>query len=131
MKILTWGQQLGNSACPYIKRWVLDLNIFSLRIHHWLASDDPRHFHDHPWTYYSLIISGSYIDRSPSGDLHRKRWSIKKFPAEHQHTVVVPKGGCWTVMLTGPEKRQWGFWVKGKFKKRNRYFYDYRHHPCE
>lgn len=130
--IWEWKQELGNSSCPYIRRWTFGFTwLFSLRIHHWLSSDDPRHFHDHPWTYFSWIILGSYIDRSPLGDLRRERWSIKKFPAEHKHTVVVPEGGCWTIMITGPEKRQWGFWVNGKFKKRNRYFYDYKQHPCD
>lgn len=41
-------------------------------------------------------------------------------------------GGCWTVLLTGPEKRVWGFWVNGKFRKRNKYFYEHgHHHPCD
>ena len=129
--ILTWRQKLGRPECPYIERWVLDLYFFSIRLHHWISSDDPRHFHDHPWWYFSWIISGSYTDKSPNGDIPRKRWSLKRYAATHQHTVQVPKEGCWTLMFTGKEKRQWGFWVKGKFKKRNRYFYDYKHHPCD
>jgi hypothetical protein len=52
-------------------------------------------------------------------------------PAEHKHTVLVDKGGAWTVLLTGPEQRIWGFWVNGKFRKRNKYFFEHGHHPCE
>jgi hypothetical protein len=112
-------------------RWVFNFYFFSIRVHHWISSDDPRHFHDHPWWFISWVLKGSYIDRSPSGDAERKEWSVALKPALHRHTVIVPKGGCWTIMLTGKEKRAWGFWVDGKFKKRNRYFYDYRHHPCD
>lgn len=127
---LIWGQKLGQEKCPYIQRWILDFGFFSIRLHHWLGSDDPRHFHDHPWWYYSLVLSGSYKDVSPNGTKLRKIGSISYFPALHQHTVQLTSKTCWTILLTGPESRQWGFWVKGKFRKRNRYFYDYGHHPC-
>ena len=128
---LTWGQKLGNTECPYIQRWVLDLGFFSIRIHKWFGSDDARHFHDHPWFYISLVLWGSYNDISPNGIKERKAPSIAYFPASHQHTVQLTSKTCWTILITGPEKRQWGFWVKGKFRKRNRYFYDYGHHPCD
>jgi hypothetical protein len=126
-----WGELLGKSECPYIKRWYVDFGPFSIRLHHWLSSDDQRNFHDHPWWYCSLVLRGSYTDRSPKGSSRRGPGSIDYFPATHQHTVEVAPGGCWTILITGRESRQWGFWVKGKFKKRNRYFYDFGHHPCE
>lgn len=130
MKI-TLGQLLGKKECPYIKRWVIDFGFFSIRLHHWLSSDDQRYLHDHPWWYISLVVKGSYIDRSDKGDTKRNPGSISYYPATHKHTVSVSSGGCWTILITGREVRDWGFWVKGKFKKRNRYFYDYGHHPCE
>lgn len=130
MKII-WGQELGKSECPYIKRWVIDFTIFSLRLHHWYSSDDQRYFHDHPWWYISWVIFGSYIDRNPTTNNIRKFGSIKYFPATHKHTVEVGNKGCWTFLITGPEKREWGFWVKNKFRKRNKYFFEYGHHPCE
>ena len=129
--MITWKQKLGHPECPYMIRWILDFKLFSIRLHHWISSDDPRHFHDHPWNFISLVISGYLIDRHPGGDSDRVTWSISKFPARHKHTVMVPECGAWTIMLTGPVIRKWGFWVNGRFRKRNRYFYDYRHHPCE
>lgn len=130
MKI-EWNQLLGKPECPYIRRWVVDFGPFSIRLHHWLSSDDQRNFHDHPWWYLSLVLKGSYQDVSPQGTRNRTPFTVSWFPASHQHTVKVAPGGCWTLLITGREKRQWGFWVKGKFKKRNRYFYDFGHHPCE
>lgn len=128
---LIWGQYLGKPECPYVKRWVVDFGLFSIRLHHWINSDDQRHYHDHPWWYCSLVLSGYYDDRSPDGVKRRKPGSINSFPALHRHTVEVPSTGCWTLLFTGREIRQWGFWVFGKFKKRNRYFYDFGHHPCD
>ena len=73
---------------------------------------------------------------SPEGDTVMKRGMVKKFKAEHKHIVKVNKGGCWTLLLTGREKRQWGFWTKRKdgtfrFRKRNKYFYENGVHPCD
>jgi hypothetical protein len=121
---------LGVATCPYLERWVLDFKLFSIRLHHWLASDDQRHFHDHPWWYLSWVLKGSYVDRSPWGDVRRARWSVKRFPALHRHSVIIDKP-CWTLLITGPEKRVWGFWVHGRFRKRNKYFFIFGHHPCE
>lgn len=129
--MITWKEKLGNPECPYVIRWIFNFYFFTIRIHRWISSDDPRHFHDHPWWYFSWVIWGGYTDKNPDGQTHRKRWSFKFFPAKHQHTVQVDPGGAWTIMITGREKRVWGFWVNGKFKKRNRYFFDYKHHPCE
>lgn len=129
--MLTWGEKLGNPECPYIKRWVIDFWFFSIRLHHWLSSDDQRNFHDHPWWYLSLVLKGGYTDRNPEDSIRRTPGSINFFPATHQHTVLVDKGGCWTLLITGREKRTWGFWVGKRFRKRNKYFFEHGHHPCE
>ena len=129
--MITLGEKLGNPECPYIKRWVIDFGIFSIRLHHWLSSDDQRHFHDHPWWYLTLVLKGGYTDRNPNGSKRRTIGSLDFYPATHQHTVKVDRGGCWTLLITGREKRVWGFWVKNKFRKRNKYFFEHGHHPCE
>lgn len=128
---LTWGQRLGRPECPYMQRWVINFGVCSVRFHRWFYSDDPRHLHDHPWWYLTLVLRGGYVDVSPSGEDVLLPGSVRWRPAEHRHTVRVNPGGCWTLMLTGPEVRKWGFWVKGKFKKVRRYFFDHGHHECE
>ncbi len=129
--MIKWAESLGRPECPYIKRWVFSCPFFSLRLHHWLASDDQRHYHDHPWWYVTLILKGGYIDRSPKENIVLVAGDFAFRKATHQHTVEVAKGGCWSLLFTGPEKRVWGFWVNGKFKKRNKYFWRHGHHPCE
>lgn len=128
--MFTWREKLGKPECPYLVRWVAAI-YYSLRLHHWLAGDDPRAFHDHPWWYVTFCIWGGYTDVSPAGEVEVGRWSFHYFPAAHRHTVRVNPGGAWTLLLTGPEKREWGFWVAGKFRKRNKYFFEWGHHPCE
>lgn len=129
--MLIWRQRLGNVDCPYNERWILNLYFFSIRLHHWLGSDDLRYPHDHPWWYLSIVLCGSYTDITPTGNVERKAASIAFFPATHKHSVKLTSKTCWTLLITGTEKRVWGFWVNGKFRKRNRYFYDYGNHPCD
>lgn len=60
---LFWKDKLGDPACPYITRWVMDLGpLGSIRLHHWYGNDDPRAHHDHPWGFLTLVLWGSYVD---------------------------------------------------------------------
>lgn len=153
-KILTFKQPLGKPECPYAYRWVLDLGKFgSIRLHHWLRSDDKRAKHDHPSDFVTLVLKGGYTDlgrkdacltcnlKQPEcPDCHFTErmtpGSIKRRAAEHRHTVDVDPGGCWTLLYFWPERRKWGFWVPGnrghlKFRASKRYFASQGHHPCD
>jgi hypothetical protein len=110
---------------------MLETPIGSIRLHHWLAPDDDRAKHDHPWSFTTFVLKGGYTDSSPSGEEHLRAPAIRHRKAEHQHTVFPDPGCAWTVIITGPKTRQWGFWVKGKFVKSYRYFYKFGHHPCD
>lgn len=134
MKILTWRQKLGKPECPYLERWILNFGVFSIRLHHWFFGDDPRHFHDHPWDFLVLVLRGSYWDVSPEGRELMSAGKAVYRKAEHRHTVETK--GAWTLLITGPEKRVWGFWLKNKsgkdiWFKAKRYFIKKGNHPCE
>lgn len=149
---LTWGQRVGEPACPYIRRWVLNVaGVGSLRLHHWTASDDSRFLHDHAWPFTTLILRGGYTDITEEmctmcagggcmwcSGTGSKRYGeylsagmVRHRPAQHVHSVRVEPGGCWTLMLTGPVVRDWGFWVDGEWKRMRRFFKEHGHHPCD
>lgn len=130
-RTIVWGQQLGLPECPYLTRWVFQTRWFAIRLHHWHASDDQRHYHDHAWWFLIFMLKGRYIDRSPAGEDELRTGSVRFRPAAHRHTVEVDPGGAWTLLLSGPESRVWGFWVGDRFRHRNKYFYEYGHHPCD
>lgn len=137
---------LGNPTHPYLIRWVCDFKFFSLRIHHWRGSDDLRHPHDHPWNFWSILLWGQLSDRAPADgesykngyvDTPRRRWRPEYFFACHRHSVVLHSRSAWTLPLTGPAYRAWGFWVplkggkhqgKVRFRRRNKYFRIFGHH---
>jgi hypothetical protein len=129
--MFTWRQNLGDPTCPYLTRWVVKFWLFSIRLHHWHASDDPRAMHDHPWWYVTLVLRGGYVDHAHNGDDALAAGSVRFRPAKHRHTVVVNPGGCWTIMLTGRDKHDWGFWWGSKFFRRNKWFFANGHHPCK
>lgn len=126
-----WKEPLGLPECPYVYRWVFGFRwIGSIRLHHWLGRDDDRAKHDHPWWFITLVLRGWYIDASPGKNRVISAGDIRFRPALHRHTVIPARAGCWTLVLTGPEKRDWGFWPDGKFVKANKWFFSRGHHPC-
>lgn len=59
---ITWHQELGDPRCPYLIRWLIDLRLFSIRLHHWVRSDDKRAMHDHSWWFLTFVLAGGYTD---------------------------------------------------------------------
>ena len=107
-----WGQYLGPPARPFMKRWAIYFNFFSIRLHHWLDSDVDRNLHDHPWWFVTLVLRGEYTELLQNGSsklMKRGRFGFRK--ATHRHRVTI-SDSCWSVVVTGPIKRKWGFWDK-------------------
>jgi hypothetical protein len=130
--VLTWAEPLGLPECPFVVRWKIESRSgWSLRLHHWLSSDDARAFHDHPWWFITLVLRGGYTDKGPDGDDVLRAGSVRYRPALHRHTVVPGARGAWTLMATGPKMRPWGFWLNGKLIRHNKWFARFGHHPCE
>lgn len=127
---IKFRERLGLPECPYVIRWRIETPLGSVRLHHWLGPDDDRAFHDHPWWFLTFVLRGGYTDKSPAGEEHLRAGMVKYRPALHQHTVVPDAGGAWTVLVTGPKMRAWGFWLNGKFRKANKWFATFGHHPC-
>lgn len=125
-----WRERLGLPDCPYVIRWRLETPIGSLRVHHWLSSDDDRAVHDHPWWFLTFVVKGYYYDAGTRAELLQAP-AIRFRPAKHQHTVYPGRDGAWTILITGRPLRTWGFYPKGKFVKANKWFLTYGHHPCK
>ena len=140
MFTFSWSEKIGFPEKPYLVRWVVDLHGFSIRLHHWFSSDDTRHPHDHTWWFVVLVLKGGYTDATPiwkdgilaGWNLDRLRaGSIRFRRPEHQHCVVIPQGQTnWSLLITGPNIRRFGFWLKEtKWVKASKYFFTKGHHP--
>lgn len=126
-----WGEPLGKTHCPYAYRWVFIFFNYSIRVHHFLRSDDKRYLHDHAWWFRTFVLKGTYTDVDDKGNRDVIRAGQTRYrPAEHRHYVEVPEGGCWTLLVTGKPLRHWGFWVNGRMMRPLRFFHRYGHPPC-
>ena len=126
-----WNEKLTCKSGIYLQRWVIEFPWLSVRVHHWLLSDDDRAKHDHPWWFLTFVLRGGYDDHHDNGLDVVKAPCIRFRAAEHRHIVKVHPGGCWTFIVTGPKIRRWGFWVKGKFLRSFKYFYRFGEHHCD
>ena len=121
---------IGGWDNPYMLRWyVLPRNRWiNLYLHKFCRDDDDRAMHDHPWWFLSFMIRGMYTEIiAQDPDTNSGRGFVRSAPsvafrrAEHRHRVVLERDDtgmvvpCWTVVITGPRSREWGFWCPRGF----------------
>lgn len=110
---------IGAPEQPYLRRWhVIPRNrFFNIYLHHFLASDDDRALHDHPWVNLSILLKGFYFEHCEDGGiLFRKQgdWVFRR-SGKISHRIelgsfMIPKlESAWTLFITGPRYRMWGF----------------------
>jgi hypothetical protein len=110
---------IGND---YLLRWWLipRNRWFNVYLHQFRRSDDDRALHDHPWWNVSIVLSGCYDEVTPTGTRRRGAGSIvfRNATARHRLELPIIGGGItytWTLFITGPRVREWGFWCPQGF----------------
>ena len=130
-----WWQQLaarrapdviiGGEDTPYLKRWFIILRnpFFNIYLHQFLRSDDDRALHDHPWVNFSYLLEGEYTEHTINAggiNIRTKRsagqWKFRFPRGAHRLELPMAIDGhgvgeccCWTIFITGPRIRNWGF----------------------
>lgn len=110
---------IGPSDNPYLRRWWLipHNKKFNIYLHQILRDDDDRALHDHPWDNMSLILKGGYTEfmkdrKGKTISKERRAGRVAFRRAETPHRLMVshlPYGSTWTLFITGPKIRDWGF----------------------
>lgn len=116
----------------YLSRWyIIPRNKwFNVYLHEFRGSDDDRALHDHPWWSISFCLRGKIdeVYRVPGSERQRTRAITRFLPyfreAELRHRIVLKEGPAWTLFITGPKKRIWGFWCKKGFVPYNDFIYN-------
>lgn len=129
---IRWNEPLGLPECPYMRRYVLNLKWFSIRLHIWYRSDDKRYMHNHAFNFWTVVLKGSYVDVTSdiSNADYMEAPCIRYRPANHTHFVGWPEHGTITLLFCGPKIQKWGFKVNGKIMRPLRFFSRYGHPPC-
>lgn len=109
----------------------------SVLLHYFARGDDDQSLHDHPWDFTTRILAGGYVEHLPPESwLAPLRWDgcplgepgpdweavlrprgvgeTIAHAAEDLHCVGKTEPGTWTMVTTGPRRREWGFHPPGK-----------------
>lgn len=106
---------IGSADNAYLKRWwIIPRNrFFNIYLHQFLRSDDDRALHDHMYINMSYLLEGTYVEHTiAQGGVnheHRYRAGELRFrlpSTAHRIEVDQP---CWSLFITGPRVRDWGF----------------------
>ena len=122
---IRWKEALGLSRCPYVYRWSLVLFGYSIRLHHWIKSDDRRFYHDHSCNLITIQLTKPYWNITPEGRFLAKPFSPRFMKATILHRLEIPKGGVWSLTLFGMPYKKWGFYVNGHLWRPLRYFHKF------
>lgn len=121
---------IGKAQSVYMNRWwVIPRNRwFNVYLHQVLRDDDDRALHDHPWINLSIVLKGGYWEVMPENRPSlswpvpptRTKWRgpgsiVLRWPTSAHRLVVGAvgmegRGPCWSLFITGPKMREWGFW---------------------
>jgi len=115
---------ISTKGYVYLVRWYLIpknrfLNIY---LHLFIRDDWAPELHDHPWFSVSYILRGHYYEQTEKQilDTYQKGDIIFRRP-KFSHRIMVPfcKKKCWSIFITGPKIREWGFhtdkgWIDSK-----------------
>lgn len=107
---------IGGKERPYLLRWfVIPRNrFFNIYLHCFLRSDDDRALHDHPWVNLSVLLRGTYVEHTIAAGginahtrFHAGDWRFRRSgKIAHRVEIDAP---CWSLFITGPRYRNWGF----------------------
>ena len=102
-----YRQHLGD----YMLRWVIQHPLGTVRLHVIRRPDEDPDMHDHPWSFVSLLLWGTYDEERPAGT-REVRW-VNVCKADGLHRIVkLHRPSVVTLVFTGPRVRNWGFATK-------------------
>lgn len=128
---LTPWRRWTEAAKESPRRWVRAIGRFgelapNVYLHQFLRSDDDQALHDHPWANCSIVLRGAYTEHTiAAGGVHHSQivsagGGIRvRLSGRFAHRIELHGGPCWTLFVTGPRYREWGFhcpagWVHWK-----------------
>lgn len=133
----------------YLDRWGIGHDrIGRVLIHRMQAPDPGIDLHDHPWWFASIILKGGYTelradirdavvfaglaDLHPSSDrgvpVDRRPGSIRTMRLDECHTITRLRNerSSWSLVIGGPRRRRWGFYMASGFVSDRRYVEEVR-----
>jgi hypothetical protein len=84
---------------------------FTIYLHRLVALKMHPQCHDHPWGFIAVLLKGGYWEFHDGLWEWKRPGSVLIRPAEWSHNVVTDEnmGVSWSMIITGPKRREWGF----------------------
>jgi len=112
-----------NSGAVYLHRLrIVQTPFFAIYLHDINLPDSDRDPHDHPWTFWSIVLRGGYTERvwrvtpgqrrmiDPVKHQTWRRFSAHKMGFNQAHMIDTIEPGTKTLIITGPRRKSWGFY---------------------
>ena len=107
-KNIGWLDEYGERFRRYT---LFECRWFKVYLHKLTAPNAHRHCHDHPWSFWAVLLWGGYwesVDGAPF--VWRHPLSVLYRTARFRHNVITPLGTTnWSVCLMSRRRRDWGF----------------------
>jgi len=107
---------------PYLfRRRLVQTPWFGLYLHDIFEPDAGRDPHNHPWSFISIVLRGSYTETlhtlphvllDATHEQTWKRWSLHRMGRETAHRISYAEPSLKTLIITGPRRTNWGFFTK-------------------
>jgi|CryBogDrversion2_2_1035213.scaffolds.fasta_scaffold23337_2 hypothetical protein len=147
-RFLNWLDSLGRKRIimdrlcdePYLERYYLFLKDrdsfpFNVFLHKFLKGD-PDDVHDHPWSYFTLILRGGYYEWIPFfNEMGEMTCEVQKWrgpghfrvckPNSYHRIELKPGVTAWTLFMPFKKVRDWGFlvnnvWIQNEYYLKTR-----------
>lgn len=121
----------------YLERWgISHPRVGGVLLHCMTAPDPGLDLHDHPWSFVTIPVVGSYseeraqtreavelADHAVGGDVQWvRRWRPRLMRLDECHRIIaLHRETVWTLVINGPRRRTWGFYVPSGWKDYRRY----------
>lgn len=105
-------QVISRDGKDYLHRWhvVRKYGKHNVYIHRFLGDDNDEALHDHPWDSVSVVLTGSYREYTPDKVVVRKAGDVIFRDSLTPHRIELVDGEAWTIFITGPKVKEWGFY---------------------
>lgn len=134
-KLFLEKEIMSRQGVLHFRRWrIISTPWFGIYIHRIYKADDDKYLHDHPWDYWSMVLTGSYNEQTETliRPGHAKEnmlipGSCNSRMAEQFHKIKsLNTKSVTTLFVTGKRRRDWGYKV-GKYWVHNEYYRQNKH----
>jgi hypothetical protein len=105
---------------------IIDTPWFGIYLHDIFEPDGDRDPHNHPWSFLSFVVRGSYTEKvhhEPEQEMagvcpemsvlqHHNRFSVHRMDTKAAHRIVFASPRLKTLIIRGKRQGGWGFFTR-------------------